>query len=174
MTRQLEAYHKARELIGLKEIKGPVDDAAIVGMFAEVGHGWVKDDETAWCAAFVGAMLQRAGLPSTKKLNARSYAEWGDEVPLGSAKAGDIVVFSRGAPNGWQGHVGFYVAHGNSTVTVLGGNQGNAVSEAPYKINRLLSVRRMAEASAATPPTPSNIFATLGKLIALLFGKAKP
>ena len=60
-----------REL-GQKEIGGQSDNARIVGYFREAGHAYVKDDETAWCAAFLGAMLERAGRRSTGSLRARS------------------------------------------------------------------------------------------------------
>jgi len=115
----------------------------VLQYFKDVGHAWVKDDETAWCAAFVGAMLKRAGMAHTGKLNARSYLDWGEEVEnLDEAIEGDIVVFWRGSPDSWQGHVGFYVKHDETYVYVLGGNQGNQVNVRPYKRDRLLGVRR--------------------------------
>jgi len=115
----------------------------VLQYFKDVGHAWVKDDETAWCAAFVGAMLKRAGMAHTGKLNARSYLDWGEEVEhLDEAIEGDIVVFWRGSPDSWQGHVGFYVRHDEAYVYVLGGNQGNQVNVRPYKRDRLLGVRR--------------------------------
>jgi len=114
----------------------------VVKYFADVGHSWVKDDETAWCAAFVGAMLKRAGMPHTGKLNARSYLDWGDEVALEDAQEGDIVVFWRGTPDGWQGHVGFFVRRAGVSIEVLGGNQANQVNVKRYPVDRLLGVRR--------------------------------
>ena len=125
------------------EWAGSDHNPKIVQMFADVGHSWVKDDETAWCAAFVGSMLKRSGLPHTGKLNARSYLNWGVGVPLEMAERGDLVVFTRGDPNGWQGHVGFYSGHDDKYVYVLGGNQSNQVNIKPYSRKRLLGVRRV-------------------------------
>lgn len=144
MTRHphAKAYALARKEIGTKEIPGPKHNPEVVGWFAQVGHSWVTDDETAWCAAFMGAMLQLGGLPSTRKLNARSYMDWGKPVPVDEAQEGDVVVFTRGDPNGWQGHVGFYVRDEGKHIIVLGGNQSNMVNEARYPASRLLGVRR--------------------------------
>lgn len=64
-------------LEGLKEIVGGQHERQIVAFFAEAGHPWVKDDETAWCAAFEHAMLGRAGIKGTGSLAARSYLDWG-------------------------------------------------------------------------------------------------
>ena len=143
--RQLDAFKAAKTHLGLKEIKGKKHEAAIVGFFEAVGHGWVKDDETAWCAAFLGAVLKDNGLPLPplqERLAARSYLMVGEPVELKDAKPGDLVVFWRGAPTGWQGHAGFLVSHDKTTVAVLGGNQSDAVSIAPYPVSRLLGVRR--------------------------------
>ena len=136
------AYDYAKEHLGTWEW-ATGHNPKIVQYFADVGHAWVKDDETAWCAAFVGAMLKKAGLPHTGKLNARSYLDWGVPVDLADAKPGDIVVFSRGDPKGWQGHVAFYVSHNSSVINVLGGNQNNQVNITPYSRSRLLGIRRM-------------------------------
>ena len=155
--KQKAAYALASEEVGMQEIKGPMHNPEIVQMFADVGHGWVKDDETAWCAAFNGAMLERAGLPSTRKLNARSYLDWGEPVDLAEAEPGDIVVFSRGDPNGWQGHVGFFVRNAGTHIEVLGGNQSNSVSVARYPKSRLLGVRRY---PAPTQPSRPNTVAS--------------
>lgn len=140
--KQKTAYALASEEIGMQEFAGPANNAEIIQMFADVGHGWVKEDSVAWCAAFSGAMLERAGLLSTRKLNARSYLDWGQPVDLADAEPGDVVVFSRGDPNGWQGHVGFFVKHVGTHIEVLGGNQSDAVSVARHPVSRLLGVRR--------------------------------
>lgn len=149
-----KAYDLAREEIGTFEWKDG-HNPRVLAYFRDAGHAWVKDDETAWCAAFVGAMLHRAGLKGTGKLTARSYLDWGEPVALDEARPGDIVVFSRGNPNGWQGHVAFLTQGHEKTLEVLGGNQSNQVCIAEYPVSRLLGIRRLPEwvpdAPAATP-----------------------
>lgn len=87
-----------------------------------------------WCAAFVNAVLYETGVPHTNSLLARSYLEWGESTDEPSP--GDIMVFSRG-DQGWQGHVGFYVAtvgyKDSRYWVVLGGNQDNSVSYRLYR-----------------------------------------
>ena len=136
-----DAYAAARQQIGTWEWKGDDHNPKIVKWFADVGHDWVADDETAWCAAFVGAMLKAGGFPHTGALNARSYEDYGDKVVLEAAQPGDIVVLSRGA-SAWQGHVGFFVRRDGDDIVVLGGNQANQVNESRYPVRRLLAVRR--------------------------------
>lgn len=135
------AYELANKDFGTWEW-GKGHNPKVLQYFADVGHSWVKDDETAWCAAFVGAMLKRAGLPHTGKLNARSYLEWGEPVQLSEAKEGDIVVLWRGSPNSAQGHVGFFVRQQGNRVDLLGGNQGNQVNITGFPVERVLAVRR--------------------------------
>lgn len=136
------AYEYALDDVGTWEWKGKDHNPKVVQYFADVGHDWVKDDETAWCAAFVGAMLKKAGVEHTGKLNARSYLDWGEPVALDEARLGDIVVFSRGNPSGWQGHVGFYAGESGNSIHVLGGNQSNQVNVSKYSKSRLLGIRR--------------------------------
>jgi uncharacterized protein (TIGR02594 family) len=96
----------------------------------------------AWGAAFVGHCREKAGIRSTRKLNARSYLDWGDEVPrLSEARPGDVVVFTRGV-NPAEGHVAFLSRPAGSFVEVLGGNQSNAVTLAMYPVARLIGIRR--------------------------------
>ena len=139
-------YQLALGQIGNREIAGKVHNGEIIQMFRDVGHSQVDNDETAWCAAAVGSWLERAGIPSTGALNARSYLDWGEEVgtreDLSQCQPGDVVVFWRESPNSWKGHVALYSEHFDSTISVLGGNQDNAVSFKSYPRNQILSVRR--------------------------------
>lgn len=111
---------------GQKEIPGKRDNPVIMAYYKDVGHGWVEDDEVAWCAAFVGSCLQRAGEPYLKSLTARSYLSWGSKTT--NPKRGDIVVFKRGSSS-WQGHVGFFLGFSDDKkyVYVLDGNASNSV-----------------------------------------------
>ena len=124
--------------LGTKEVKGQVDNPKIVQYFADVGHSWVKDDETAWCAAFVGSCLERSGMTSTRALNARSYLKWGRKIII--PVPGCIVIFKRGNSS-WQGHVAFYIGEENGRIKVLGGNQGNMVKISSYSKADLLGYR---------------------------------
>lgn len=120
--------------------------------FDDVGYPSMTDD-TAWCAAFVGAMLKRCGYPHTGKLTARSYLDWGKPVDLSKAEPGDIVVLWRGSPTSWQGHVGFYDRQADGNVYLLGGNQRDQVNVTGYSIDRVLSVRRMERTTKAQSTT---------------------
>lgn len=140
--------------LGQAEIPGARHNPVILKMFAESGHDWVQDDETPWCAAYVNAVLGSLGLPHTGKLNARSYETYGTEVSVQNAIPGDIVVFWRGSPNSWQGHVAFLVKFDGDKVIVRGGNQGDKVSDAAYPTSRIVAIRR-ADGRAAQPSRPT-------------------
>ena len=144
------AYDLARKEVGTKEVVGSKHNSTVVAYFRDAGHPEIVDDETAWCAAFVGAMLARAGVKPTGSLAARSYLKWGSPVGLAEAKPGDLVIFQRGSSS-WQGHVGFYVKHDATTISVLGGNQANQVSIAKYPQAKLLGIRRGAPVKPVEP-----------------------
>lgn len=136
-------YNTAKSYLGTSELRGDQHNPKILGFFKAVGHDWVETDETAWCAAFAGAVLEECGYQGTGKLNARSYLDWGTRVELEDAMLGDIVVFWRGRPDSWKGHVAFYDSHDDEYIYVLGGNQSNSVNIAKYPIERLLGVQRL-------------------------------
>lgn len=100
-----------------------------------------RGKQNAWCAGFVNAVLERAGMRGTGKLNAKSFLTWGAQTS--EPKQGDIVVLWRGSRDAATGHVGFFSgfdAAGN--VLILGGNQDNKVSVEAFERNRVLSFRR--------------------------------
>ena len=139
----------AKSKLGLKEIPGPLHNDEIIAMFAKVGHSWVKDDETAWCAAFVGWAIEMAGGKSTRKLDARSYLEWGVGVGVDNIQRGDIGVWPRG--KGWQGHVGFVERVEGDKVWLNSGNQSDAVTVKAYPIATALGFRRATNAPKVSP-----------------------
>jgi uncharacterized protein (TIGR02594 family) len=138
---------EARKHIGLREKSGSRSEPGVVEFFADSGNAWVRDDETAWCGAFVSAMFVRTGpltvRPPGNAANALRARRWLD-VGQGTdrPRVGDIAVFWRGSPDGAQGHVGFYMGEDGDSVLVLGGNQSNQVSIARYGKDRLLGFRR--------------------------------
>lgn len=99
----------------------------------------VSTDEVPWCASFVGWVLTKAGHAGTRSRLARSYLSWGRSTP---PRFGAVVVLSRGSSS-TQGHVGFLVASSDdhSTIYVLGGNQGDRVSVAPFAASSVLGYR---------------------------------
>ena len=131
------ALDVAGKAIGLNE----GSQKAALQEFLKNGGQNLDPAVTAWCAAFVDASLQQSGSKGTGKLNARSYLDWGS--PVDTPQKGDIAVFSRGDPDGWKGHVGFFQGYNeDGSINVLGGNQGGGVNVSPYSANRLLGFRR--------------------------------
>ena len=131
----------ARSYIGTTEGPGPENNPVIMEMYGSVGHDWVEHDAVAWCAAFVGHCLEKAGIRSTRKLTARSYLDWGVPVETADARQGDIGIIPRGRSS-WQGHVFFIDRIEGAWVWGLGGNQSDAVNIKRYPVAKLLGVRR--------------------------------
>jgi uncharacterized protein (TIGR02594 family) len=127
-------------LADIREVPGPEHNPRILQYLATVGHhGEGAADETPWCSAFVNWCLQQALVERTRKANARSFRHWGRSV--GNPNIGCIVVLWREHVDSWKGHVGIYVGEFGDQVLVLGGNQGNRVSIAPYPKARVLGYR---------------------------------
>ena len=112
--------------LGQREVTGAADNARIRirAFFRDVGQPASLHDEVAWCAAFAGACLERAGHASTRSLMARSYLRWGEALDDG--RIGAVAVLSRGGDPA-AGHVGFLLGETDAHVMLLGGNQGDAV-----------------------------------------------
>ena len=125
--------------VGTREIQGTKNNPIIVSWLHQISNK-VFADEIPWCAAFIGSILEDAGLDSTGSLAARSYTKWG--IGLHSPAVGAIVVFWRGNRHGWKGHVGIIVGKTiDGKLAVLGGNQGDAVSIRAYSDHRVLAYR---------------------------------
>lgn len=135
----------ARKEIGVKEVVGPQHNPTVLGYFRDAGFPEIDNDETAWCAGFANAMLERSGYAGSKSLAARSFLTWGKEIT--KPYPGCIAVFSRGDPRSWEGHIGFFVSQEGDRINVLGGNQSNQVSIAPQSKGRLLGYREPYKAS---------------------------
>jgi uncharacterized protein (TIGR02594 family) len=124
----------------LHEGVGKSNNPKVVAFFKDAGFPGVKDDATAWCAAFVGAHLKRAGFEPSGSLAARSYESWG--VGLKNPVLGCVCTKRRGNST-WQGHV-FYVvglSADGKTVFGLGGNQSDSVTVAAFKRSEVTSFR---------------------------------
>jgi uncharacterized protein (TIGR02594 family) len=126
--------------IGVVEQSGPeLNSPRILEYFEEIGHSWVKTDETAWCSAFVNYVAKVAGYEYSGKLDARSWLDIGTET--NEPKIGDVVVLWRVDPDSWKGHVGFYIKDDEDYIWILGGNQSNQVKITKYPKYRLLGYR---------------------------------
>lgn len=145
-------FSVATHFKGLSEVHGSVDNPQIVEMFRVSGHPEIKDDETPWCAAFVGACLRLSGYSSSGSLGARSYEKFGQDLK-DTPQRGCIVVFTRGDPNAATGHVAFFDHATGDRVFVLGGNQGDAVTIAPFPKSRVLAYRLPVEIAALPTDT---------------------
>jgi uncharacterized protein (TIGR02594 family) len=129
----------ARGYIGSREIKGAKHNLHIVRWWQAI-KSTIRDDEQPWCAAFVGGVLEECGIQSSRSAAARSYMKWGKN--LVTPALGCIVVFWRGSPKSWSGHVGFLVGKdGAGNLMILGGNQGDEVNVKPFPISRVLAYR---------------------------------
>lgn len=127
---------EARQYIGTREAPGRKHESRIL-------HWWklirapFTDDETPWCAGFVGGMLETVGIKSSRSAAARSYLRWGQKIAR--PVVGCIVVFERGPRNG---HVGFFVGKDTrGNLRILGGNQGDAVNIKSFDPARVLGYR---------------------------------
>lgn len=141
---------EARKHIGLREIAGKTHNPTIINWLGYL-KAWWKDDETPWCGTFVAHCCRVAQRQIPRHwYRAKAWLEVG--APLDKPAYGCIVVFERQG----GGHVGFVVgqdAAGN--LLVLGGNQGNRVSIAPFSRSRVLGYRWLALSDGKkTSPRP--------------------
>lgn len=128
----------AERELGVTEKSGKATNARITEYFRVSGHKEITDDETAWCSAFVGFCMEKAGYRGTLSLAARSWLRWGKSC---APRPGCIAIFKRGKES-WQGHVTFIKEIlPNGRFLCLGGNQGNAVSERIYTKATLIDCR---------------------------------
>jgi hypothetical protein len=73
----------------------------IVDYLRTGGHN-IDPQKQPWCAAFVGAALEHAGIPSANSNVATSYLNWGKPA-AGGIQKGDVLVISRGHQAGETG-----------------------------------------------------------------------
>lgn len=135
-------------LIGTKEVVGKQHSPIILGWARDLGLSRIyTNDEMAWCGLFFAYVMKQAGreviLPTKDKydyLRALKYVSMPNvtAIPKGQEMFGDILIFQR--PEG--GHIGFYSSENDKSFSVLGGNQGNAVSLVNISKSRLVACLR--------------------------------
>lgn len=126
----------AYQYLGMAEIPGKSTAPFISKMLTKL-KAWWTDDETPWCGVFAGYCLTEACFtPPKAYYRAKEYLNWG--IQLNRPAIGCIVVFTRDG----GGHVGFVVGKDSKgRLMVLGGNQGNKVSIAPFDMSRVAGYR---------------------------------
>jgi uncharacterized protein (TIGR02594 family) len=132
----------AQAYLGLNE--GNPEEAQTLAAFISRNTGLeINPAKTAWCAAFVDAVLGAGGSKGTGNLAAKSYLDWG--VSVAEPQVGDVVVLWRDSPTSGKGHVGFYMGtNADGTIKILGGNQSDKVSTSNYSADKVLGFRRAA------------------------------
>lgn len=120
---------KAIEELGQTEVPGPRSNPRIMEYRRMAGtDAFVGDDSAVpWCAIFINAMLDAAGIKGSGSAMARSFAKHPAFERLEAPMVGCITVISsnRGPASG---HVFFYTAWDGLMIQGLGGNQNDAVS----------------------------------------------
>lgn len=150
----LTLFTHGQRYIGLVlERPGKKDHPLIQWWLSLCGLGLDAADEVPWCSAWVNGMTWDLRLPRSKSAAARSWLGVGEAVPLADAAVGfDVVVLTRGTGSqpgpgtlDAPGHVGMFagISEDKTHVLVLGGNQANGISVAPFALSRVLGVRRL-------------------------------
>lgn len=146
----MNAVDVAQRFIYVKERPGTLDNPYIQAWLEDAGLQGAHD-ETPWCGAFAKFIVGRClGLPTPPyAARARSWLLAGSSIS--EPQRGDVVVFKRGGGDqpgpaviSAPGHVAFYVGTLGDRIRVVGGNQGNQVSEASFPVANVLGFRRMA------------------------------
>jgi uncharacterized protein (TIGR02594 family) len=147
-------FDEALRLKGTREAAGGADNHVILRWAARLGLAYAHDS-VAWCGLFVahciGATLPDEPLPNNP-LGARNWLRFGREI---APVQGAVLVFWRGSPSSWTGHVGFHASEDGQAFHVLGGNQADAVTIARVERTRLLGARWPRSAPLRVGPKPN-------------------
>jgi uncharacterized protein (TIGR02594 family) len=142
-------YASADRYRGLSENKSG-DRSQLKDLFQQANVR-IDPQITAWCAAFVNAVLATNGVKGTlnaaggANLSARSFLGFGQSTD--SPNKGDIVVSKRGSDPS-QGHVGFYQGtDAKGRILVLGGNTGDRVGTQAIARKDVLGFRQAPSAA---------------------------
>ncbi|ARQ95328.1 hypothetical protein [Bradyrhizobium phage BDU-MI-1] len=123
-----DAVGYGRKFLGMNEYTDTKVLAAALG-------GDVRGKSNAWCARFVNKALGEAGGQGTGSAVANSFQRWGSRVSASEAKRNDVLLETNGKGyNQTGGHVGLHTGetrmhNGKLQLKMLGGNQGDSVSE---------------------------------------------
>ncbi len=137
---------EALKLYGTLEAPGAADNPQILAWADEVsGSGntsgsWYDRDSIPWCGLFLAVLAVRAAKPVPHEyLRAKAWLTFGRRAAR--PELGNVMIFSRGDPNGPSGHVGLYVGETDHFYYVLGGNQSDSVCITRQAKHRLIESR---------------------------------
>lgn len=143
-TPELRWVGLLKKHIGLTEIKGLKHNPVILDYIdkafkATQQKNWIKDDETAWCASFLGGIMAEAGLPQhIPRLFMQALAWANVGVKLSKPCYGCVVVFKRTG----GGHVGIVIGQTKTgRLKVLGANQSDQVNVMDFPVDDVVAYR---------------------------------
>lgn len=122
----------------VREIGGPRAHASIIGYFHGIGRSDITSDEIYWCMAFYSWCLIRAGIsiehiPKAERLLAISALKIGTRIAEPRVGCGCVMPRRDASGRIVGNHVFFVTKWTATTITGVGGNQNNAVTEATFK-----------------------------------------
>lgn len=96
-----------------------------------------------WCAAFVMWCIEKVGLANKVSNRSARAADWlGNGTNLPGPQLGAIAVTRKLVPNS-SGHVGFVLEWSDTQITLLGGNQGEAVTKKKMPVSDIRGWRKL-------------------------------
>lgn len=136
MENDIKWVIEARKYLGKKEIPGK-DTSPFIEKWLIDLKAWWRDDETPWCGVAMGAWMKACGIsPPREWYRAKSWLNWGNKIS--KPVYGAVVVFERQG----GGHVGIILGLDlRSRLLVIGGNQSDAVTIAPFDTWRVAGYR---------------------------------
>lgn len=130
----------AQKYVGLQEMPGTGNNTTILQWAKTLGINYTADS-IAWCALFMSWVVYEAGLDGLRTLRAQEWLKAG--TPITDPEIGAIAILWRDSPSSGLGHVGIITDSTADTITLLGGNQDNAVGYGIYPKSRVLGYRRL-------------------------------
>ncbi len=108
-----------------------------VKRFLSTVASWFDPIKYPWCGMWMAAVISHCLPDEVLPTNPAGSINWKDWGLSCKPQYGAILVFWRGSPNGWKGHIAFYVGEDATCYHVLGANQRDQVSVTRIKKNRL-------------------------------------
>lgn len=113
----------------------------IIACYKAAGSSNTDDRKVPWCAAYATNALKLAGASAKATLSSLAYKGYGTSIDINDKskwRLNDVIIFSRKG----GGHIGFFRGYNasNGSVLVVGGNQGDNLTEKAFKNNSEMPV----------------------------------